>query len=88
MKTPQWDDTGFTHRHITNDAIALHVVEGGRGKGRPLVVLLHGFPEFWWSWRHQMRALVDAGFHVVAPDMRGFNESSAPPFVTTMLLRK
>jgi pimeloyl-ACP methyl ester carboxylesterase len=49
--------------------------EGARAK---LVVLLHGFPEFWWSWRHQMRALSDAGLHVVAPDMRGYNLSDKP----------
>ncbi len=47
------------------------------GKG-PLVVLLHGFPEFWYSWRHQILPLADAGFRVVAPDMRGFNLSSKP----------
>jgi pimeloyl-ACP methyl ester carboxylesterase len=49
--------------------------EPGRAK---LVILLHGFPEFWWSWRHQMRALADAGLHVVAPDMRGYNLSDKP----------
>ncbi|MFO0679116.1 MAG: alpha/beta fold hydrolase [Polyangiaceae bacterium] len=76
-----WNDEDFTHRHVTSGEVTLHVVEGGKGKGRPLVVFLHGFPEFWWSWRHQMRALVDAGFHVVAPDMRGFNESDAPKSV-------
>lgn len=53
----------------------LHYVEGGAG---PLVVLLHGFPEFWYSWRRQIPALIDAGFRVVAPDLRGYNESSKP----------
>jgi pimeloyl-ACP methyl ester carboxylesterase len=55
--------------------VRLHYVESGEG---PLVVLLHGFPEFWHSWRHQIPALADAGFRVVAPDMRGYNVSSKP----------
>ena len=56
--------------------VRLHYVEAGEG---PLVVLLHGFPEFWWSWRHQIPALADAGFRVVAPDLRGYGQSDAPP---------
>jgi epoxide hydrolase 4 len=55
--------------------VRLHYVEDGEG---PLVVLLHGFPEFWFSWRFQIPALVEAGFRVVAPDMRGYNLSSKP----------
>ena len=47
----------------------------------PLVVLLHGFPSFWYAWRGQLDALADAGYRVVAPDMRGYNRSSAPPGV-------
>jgi pimeloyl-ACP methyl ester carboxylesterase len=53
----------------------LHYVEAGEG---PLVVLLHGFPEFWYGWRQQIKPLVDAGFRVVAPDTRGYNLSSKP----------
>lgn len=56
--------------------VRLHYVEAGEG---PLVVLLHGFPDFWWSWRHQIPVLVEAGFRVVAPDMRGYGQSDAPP---------
>src|SRR6059058_4801615 len=56
----------------------LHYVEAGEG---PLVVLLHGFPEFWYGWRLQIPALAAAGFRVVAPDMRGYNTSSKPPGV-------
>lgn len=48
----------------------------------PLVILLHGFPEFWWSWRMQMPALAAAGFWVVAPDLRGYNLSQSPPNVS------
>ena len=53
----------------------LHYVEAGDG---PLVVLLHGFPEFWYGWRLQIGPLAAAGFRVVAPDMRGYNLSSKP----------
>src|SRR5499427_4806025 len=53
----------------------LHYVEAGDG---PLIVLLHGFPEFWYGWRLQIKPLAAAGFRVVAPDMRGYNLSSRP----------
>ena len=53
----------------------LHYVEAGDG---PMVVLLHGFPEFWYGWRQQIAPLVDAGLRVVAPDLRGYNLSSKP----------
>jgi pimeloyl-ACP methyl ester carboxylesterase len=55
--------------------IRLHYVEAGEG---PLVVLLHGFPEFWYSWRHQIAPLAQAGYRVVAPDMRGYGLSDKP----------
>jgi pimeloyl-ACP methyl ester carboxylesterase len=66
---------GATHRRVNVGELSLHYVEAGSG---PLVILLHGFPEFWWSWRHQIPALAQAGFHVVAPDMRGYNLSDRP----------
>jgi epoxide hydrolase A/B len=53
----------------------MHVAEAGRG---PLVVLPHGFPESWYSWRHQLTALAHAGFHAVAPDQRGYGQSDRP----------
>ena len=55
--------------------VRLHYMEDGDG---PLVILLHGFPDFWYSWRHQIPALVAGGFRVVAPDMRGYNLSDKP----------
>jgi pimeloyl-ACP methyl ester carboxylesterase len=67
-----------THRWMTVNGIRLHVVEAGSG---PPVVLLHGFPEFWYSWRHQLPALADAGYRAVAPDLRGYNLSDKPPGV-------
>ncbi|WP_342375272.1 alpha/beta hydrolase [Myxococcus stipitatus] len=66
---------GITHRVIETNGIQLHVAEAGVG---PLVLLLHGWPESWYSWRHQIPALAAAGFHVVAPDVRGYGRSTAP----------
>ncbi len=65
----------MTHRYANLGGVRLHYVEAGEG---PLVVLLHGFPQFWYEWRHQIPALVEAGFRVVAPDMRGYNHSDKP----------
>jgi pimeloyl-ACP methyl ester carboxylesterase len=64
-----------THRMIETNGIRLHVAEQGSG---PLVILCHGFPECWYSWRHQLRALAEAGFHAVAPDLRGYGRSDLP----------
>jgi epoxide hydrolase 4 len=62
---------------IATNGIHLHVAEAGTSDG-PLVILLHGFPEFWYSWRNQIAALAKCGFHVVAPDQRGYNLSDKP----------
>jgi len=72
---PRPDESTWQHRTVDVNGVQLHVVEAGAG---PLVILLHGFPEYWRSWRHQIGPLVDAGFRVVAPDMRGYNLSSKP----------
>src|SRR5258708_2410527 len=53
----------------------MHIAESGAG---PLVVLCHGFPETWYSWRHQLQALAEAGFHAIAPDMRGYGQTDHP----------
>jgi len=68
------DDLGVRHAYAEVNGIRMHYVEKGDG---PIVVLLHGFPEMWWSWRYQIPALVDAGFRVVAPDLRGYNDTDA-----------
>ena len=68
----------LAHRYADLGDVRLHYVEAGEG---PLVLLLHGFPQFWYQWRHQIPALVEAGFRVVAPDMRGYNLSDKPPGV-------
>lgn len=70
-------EPGWRDRWIDAGGTRLHLVEAGRA-GDPLVVLLHGFPEFWWAWRHQITPLAEAGHHVVALDMRGYNLSEAP----------
>ena len=67
--------TDINHRTVETNHINLHIAEAGDG---PLVVLCHGFPESWYSWRHQIPALAGAGFRVVAPDQRGYGTSDAP----------
>ena len=69
-------DGPWTHRDVSANGVRLHVAEIGTG---PLVLLLHGFPEFWWSWRHQLVGLAEAGYRVAAPDLRGYGASDKPP---------
>jgi pimeloyl-ACP methyl ester carboxylesterase len=64
-----------TSRTIATNGIDMHVMEAGEG---PLVVLCHGFPELGYSWRHQLPALAEAGYHAVAPDQRGYGRTSRP----------
>ena len=73
-----WVDSAMpevTHRMIETNGIRLHVAQQGEG---PLIILCHGFPECWYSWRHQLRALAEAGFRAVAPDFRGYGRSDRP----------
>ncbi|HEY2673896.1 MAG TPA: alpha/beta hydrolase [Rugosimonospora sp.] len=69
-------DGPWTHRFVSANGSRFHVVEAGAG---PLVLFLHGFPEFWWAWQHQLRALSEAGFRAVAVDLRGYGASDKPP---------
>ncbi|WP_331744924.1 alpha/beta hydrolase [Kitasatospora sp. NBC_01300] len=71
--------TGPTHRLVPSPAGRIHLVEQGTG---PLVLLLHGFPESWYSWRHQLPVLAAAGYRAVAIDVRGYGRSSRPEEVT------
>ncbi|HUC11706.1 MAG TPA: alpha/beta hydrolase [Stellaceae bacterium] len=66
---------GLAHRTVDTNSIRMHVAEQGEG---PLVLLCHGFPESWYSWRHQLPALAQAGFRAVAPDMRGYGRTDQP----------
>lgn len=67
--------TSSSTRHV--NGVDLHVVEAGPKHG-PLVILLHGFPDFWWGWRRQIEPLIEQGFFVVLPDQRGYNLSDKP----------
>ncbi|KAA3474410.1 bifunctional epoxide hydrolase 2-like [Gossypium australe] len=64
-----------SHQRVKTNGIWLHIAEQGTG---PLVLLLHGFPEIWYSWRHQITFLANHGYHVVAPDLRGYGDSDSP----------
>ncbi|XP_039136104.1 epoxide hydrolase A-like [Dioscorea cayenensis subsp. rotundata] len=64
------------HRTVMANGIRMHVAEKGEG---PVVLLLHGFPELWYSWRHQIHGLAALGYHAVAPDFRGYGDTEAPP---------
>jgi len=65
----------IAHRFIESNGIRMHIAEAGEG---PLVVMCHGWPESWYSWRHQIIALAQAGYHVVAPDQRGYGQTDKP----------
>lgn len=67
-----------THRLIETNGIRMHVAEQGEG---PVIILCHGFPECWYSWRNQLQALAQAGFRALAPDLRGYGQSDCPPEV-------
>ncbi len=67
--------TEITHRTVEANGIRVHLAEAGAG---PLVLLCHGFPKSWYSWRRQLKALAEAGFHAVAPDMRGYGQTDRP----------
>ena len=78
LEPTSWVDSAMpevTHRMIETNGIRLHVAEQGEG---PLIILCHGFPECWYSWRHQLPALAKAGFRAVAPDLRGYGRSDRP----------
>lgn len=75
MRLP--DGTEVAERRLRIGGLALNLVEAGPPSGPPLI-LLHGFPEFWWGWRHQIGPLARAGMRVVVPDQRGYNLSDKP----------
>ncbi len=66
---------GVSHRVVAVGGLPMHIAEAGQG---PLILLLHGFPECWYSWRHQLTALAEAGLHAVAPDQRGYCSTGGP----------
>ncbi|MBI1815828.1 MAG: alpha/beta hydrolase [Deltaproteobacteria bacterium] len=70
----------LTHRYVETNGIRMHAVDAGSGFP---VLLCHGFPELWYSWRHQIGALAAAGYRAIAPDQRGFGETDAPAAIET-----
>jgi pimeloyl-ACP methyl ester carboxylesterase len=69
-------DGPWLHRPVTANGTRFHIAENGEG---PLVLMLHGFPQFWWAWRRQLASLPAAGFRAVAADLRGYGGSDKPP---------
>jgi pimeloyl-ACP methyl ester carboxylesterase len=69
-------DGPWQHRFVAANGARFHIAEAGEG---PLVLFLHGFPQFWWAWRHQLPAVAGAGYHAVAMDLRGYGASDKPP---------
>ncbi|XP_073146659.1 epoxide hydrolase 3 [Henckelia pumila] len=66
---------GIVHRTVSVNGINMHIAEKGEG---PVVLFLHGFPELWYTWRHQLNAFAALGYRAVAPDLRGFGDTDAP----------
>ncbi|OIW13483.1 hypothetical protein TanjilG_01051 [Lupinus angustifolius] len=71
---------GIEHRTVEVNGIKMHVAEKGQG---PVVLFLHGFPELWYSWRHQIQYISSKGYRAVAPDLRGYGETDAPSSITS-----
>jgi len=72
---------GIEHRTVEVNGIKMHIAE--KGKEGPVVLFLHGFPELWYSWRHQIAALSSLGYRAVAPDLRGYGDTDAPSSVSS-----
>ncbi|WP_307190307.1 alpha/beta fold hydrolase [Geomicrobium sp. JCM 19039] len=74
-----------TFQDISTNGVRLHVARAGDENGK-LVILLHGFPDFWYGWREQIDPLVAAGFHVLIPNQRGYDRSEKPHGVNAIIL--
>ncbi|MBA0561524.1 hypothetical protein Golob_018343 [Gossypium lobatum] len=71
---------GIRHKMVNVNGISMHLAEKGEG---PVILFLHGFPELWYTWRHQILALSSLGYHAVAPDLRGYGDTEAPTAITS-----
>ena len=71
---------GIDHRIVSVNGIKMHIAEKGQD---PVVLFLHGFPELWYSWCHQIHALGSLGYHAVAPDLQGFGDTDTPTSITS-----
>jgi pimeloyl-ACP methyl ester carboxylesterase len=78
-------ENGWKSKQLFLNGLSMHVVEAG-DDDKPLLILLHGFPEFWWAWRRQITPFAEAGYHVVVPDLRGYNKSDAPQEISSYRL--
>ena len=88
MPTPMHASISYRHRWVrTTPSVRLHVVEAGPPNGDP-VILLHGFPEFWYGWRHQIPALAQSGRRVIVPDQRGYHWSDKPTGIAAYGIRR
>ncbi|CAL1393345.1 unnamed protein product [Linum trigynum] len=68
----------ITHRTLPDNGVNMHIAEKGQGQGNPVIMFLHGFPELWFTWRHQILCVGSLGFHAVAPDLRGYGDPTRP----------
>ena len=75
QKIAEREMEGIEHRTVKVNGINMHIAEKGQG---PVILFLHGFPELWYSWRHQIVALASLGYRAVAPDLRGYGDTDAP----------
>jgi pimeloyl-ACP methyl ester carboxylesterase len=76
LTDPVLRPAGWDHQEVSANGARFHAVVAGSG---PTVLLLHGFPQYWWAWRHQLAALADAGWRAIAMDLRGVGGSDKPP---------
>lgn len=81
------ENTTLRHQHLDCQGVKLHITQAGPETG-PLIIMLHGFPEYWYSWRHQIECLAEQGFHVVVPDQRGYHLSDKPKRVRDYSVEK
>jgi pimeloyl-ACP methyl ester carboxylesterase len=86
VSAPAGDASGFRHDFVEGGGIRFHVASCGAGER--LALLLHGFPECWYSWRHQMPLLAELGYRVWAPDLRGYGETTRPPALADYAIEK
>jgi pimeloyl-ACP methyl ester carboxylesterase len=73
---------GISHKTIQVNGISMHVAEKGPADA-PAILFIHGFPELWYSWRHQILSLSERGYRCIAPDMRGYGDTTAPSSVSS-----
>ncbi|KAM7278283.1 hypothetical protein ACFE04_005417 [Oxalis oulophora] len=76
-------DNGIEHKTVKVNGINMHYAEKDKDKDGPVILFIHGFPELWYTWRHQITALANLGYRAIAPDLRGFGDTDAPESVSS-----